>query len=269
MINAGKSFNVKPFTRFEDISSRTSQSVQQIVIILSGNKLQIEFIGNDSLKENSGITIFNFTDNIIQLYPKQIYKKENFQIPNGYIEVGTLNGAAIYAGSYYQWYQDTSESPLVKSYIFTIDENGKIYGKQWMKDDGVIFELNGNILSYKFTRDGITTKYNFIMEAARAINDGMYNDDIQYFEELKKSDLLTTYTGTYSGNGITLTVDEANAVISTISVPENSDAILNGNTLIIYDDSSNVKEHKIVFNDNKTKATYTKPEGTTVELNKQ
>lgn len=243
-------------------NEKTENDMSQAKIILSGNKLQLEFIGNDSLKENSGITLFNFTDNTIQVYAKQILKKENFQIPNGYIEVGTLNGAAAYTGSYYQWYQASSSSPMVKSYIFTIDENGKIYAKQSMKDWK--YELNGNILSYYITEENITLKYTFIMEQDRAINDVIYQNDEEVFMEYKKSDLLTPYVGIYSGENITLTVDEADAIMT--PTLNNYTSILNGNVLTIYELSSTMKEHKIVFNADGT-ATYTKPDnGGTVTL---
>lgn len=245
-------------------NEKTENDMSQAKIILSGNKLQLEFIGNDSLKENSGITLFNFTDNTIQVYAKQILKKENFQIPNGYIEVGTLNGAAAYTGSYYQWYQASSSSPMVKSYIFTIDENGKIYAKQSMKDWK--YELNGNILSYYITEENITLKYTFIMEQDRAINDVIYQNDEEVFMEYKKSDLLTPYVGIYSGENITLTVDEADAIMT--PTLNNYTSILNGNVLTIYELSSTMKEHKIVFNADGT-ATYTKPDnGGTVILKK-
>lgn len=191
-------------------------------------------------------------------------KKENFQIPSEYIEVGTLNGAAAYTGSYYQWYQDSSSSPMVKSYIFTIDENGKIYAEQSMKDWK--YELNGNILSYYITEENITTKYTYIIEQDRAINDVNYQNNEEMFNEYKKSDLLTPYAGTYSGESIKLTVDEADAIMT----PTLNDytSILNGNVLTIYELSSTMKEHKIVFNGDGT-AAYTKPDnGGTVTLNR-
>ncbi len=251
-----------------DGTEKTEMDSSKSKITLSGNKLQIEITGNDSLKENSGITVLNFANNNIQMFPKQIFKKENFQIPNGYVEVGTVNGAAAYAGSYYQWYQDSSQSPLVKSYVFTIDENGKIYARQSMKDWK--YELNGNILSYYITEENITIKYTFIMEQDRAINDGIYENDKQMFTEYKKSDLLSTYIGIYTGEGITLTADESDAVMN--PTLDDHTSILNGNVLTIYEvkyeTSAIMKEHKIVFNGDGT-ATYTKPDGAgTVTLKK-
>ena len=51
--------------------------------------------------------------------------------------------------------------------------------------------------------------------------------------------------------------------------------IINGNNLVISEilfendtDPIEIKEHKITFSDDKTKATYTKPDGSTVELTK-
>ena len=89
---------------------------------------------------------------------------------------------------------------------------------------------------------------------------------------MRKSDLLTPYAGTYSEGSITLTVDEANAVITPADLM-NPSAILNGNNLTIYDhryinNTAKVEEHKIVFNGDGT-ATYTKPDnGGTVILKK-
>ena len=241
-------------------------------ITLSGNKLQMEVTGNDSQQQNSSIVVFNFVNNGIQMFPKPIYQKENFQVPADFVEIAKINGAEKYTGAYYMWSQETSDSPIVKSYSLAIDASGTIYVNKNMKEAGATFELNGNILSYtmQVENENITIKYDLIMEQNRAINDGVYENGKQHFYEYKKSDLLSTYIGIYTGEGITLTVDEADAVMN----PEilNHTSILNGNVLTIYEvryeTSTTMKEHKIVFNSDGT-AAYTKPDGAgTVTLQK-
>lgn len=241
-------------------------------IILSGNKLQIETVGNESYgnanDRNSRIYVYDFTDNNnVKLFTKYIFIKENFNKPADYVKIGQISGAGIYAGSYYEWVTGTDYTSIVKDYMFAIDQDGNIYADKSMEN--VTCSLSGNILDLTFTTMGM--KYSYILEANRAIISIYDDNNNMTYQNLQKSDLLTPYIGTYSGNSITLRVDEANADINGII---NTSAVLNGNTLIIYEmiyGSSNgtqIKEHKVVFNDNGT-ATYTKPDGSTVELTKQ
>ncbi|MEI0701353.1 hypothetical protein [Brachyspira intermedia] len=234
---------------------------------LSGNKLQIESQGYQSSQYGSDwnpyIEILNFSDNTIQSFYKMIFTKENFATINGYEKITTINGAEKYAGNYYQY---TGEAPsITKYYLFTIDDKGNIYSEQKMASQ-LKCSLNGNILTLEFPQG----KYNCLLEANRAIA-SIFVNNVEQSSIMKKSDLLTPYIGTYSGEGTTLTVNETDAVITSDNLM-NPKAILNGSNLIIYEyeyinNTANVKEHKIVFSDDKKTATYTKPDnGGTVTL---
>ncbi|AUJ48476.1 hypothetical protein [Brachyspira hyodysenteriae] len=90
-----------------------------------------------------------------------------------------------------------------------------------------------------------------------------------------KSDIFTPYLGTYSSGDIIVKVEENNASINT-SKGDYHSSIINGNDLtiseIFFENNENpieIKEHKIIFSDDKTKASYIKPDGTTIELIKQ
>lgn len=236
---------------------------------ISGNKLQIEIQGNQSSQYGSDwnphIEILNFSDNSIQEFYKMVFTKENFTTLSGYDIVTTISQAGKYAGNYYVYGGDT-DTEITKEYLFTIDDKGNIYS---VKDyvSKIRCSLNGNVLTLEFPE----AKYNFIIEANRAIASILINN-IEQTSTMRKSDLLTPYAGTYSEGSITLTVDEANAVITPADLM-NPSAILNGNNLTIYDhryidNTAKVEEHKIVFNGDGT-ATYTKPNGVdTVTLKK-
>lgn len=233
---------------------------------LSGNKLQIEIPGDMSspngYDKNDAIEILNFSDGSLELFRKEIFLKESFSLDNQYEKFNTISGLANYEGNYYQY------SGSGRFCLFLIDNQGNIY---FLKEQiaSMIKEcsLNQNILTITF--DG--GKYECILEQNRAIL-SIFQNGVEKSEICKKSDLLTPYIGIYSGEGVTLTVDEANAVITPADLM-NPSAILNGNNLTIYDhryinNTAKVEEHKIVFNADGT-ATYTKPDnGGTVILKK-
>ena len=231
---------------------------------LSGNKLQIEIPGDMSspngYDKNDAIEILNFSDGSLELFRKEIFLKESFSLDNQYEKFNTISGLANYEGNYYQY------SGSGRFCLFLIDNQGNIY---FLKEQiaSMIKEcsLNQNILTITF--DG--GKYECILEQNRAIL-SIFQNGVEKSEICKKSDLLTPYIGIYSGEGVTLTVDEANAVIENIYA---TSAILNGNNLTIYEgyseDPAGIKEHKIVFSEDKKTATYTKPDGTgTVTLSR-
>lgn len=227
---------------------------------LSGNKIKLEYEGNDANKESSSMTVFNFINDTLQVNTFPIYKKEAFSIPQNYVEVPNITASASYTGNYYNWSEGSSGKD--KYYFISIDSNGKIYVS---KDSNKIFELNGNILSVTETVSEGNSKYEYIIENDKLVGDKIFlNGSEYYLINIKKSDLLTPYAGTYSGEGTTLTVSEIDAVISSITI---TGAILNGVTLTLYETSGT--KHTIVFNNDKTKATYTKPDNTIVTLTKQ
>ncbi|MEI0516926.1 hypothetical protein [Brachyspira murdochii] len=132
---------------------------------------------------------------------------------------------------------------------------------------------NENVLTITYTQSGGTAnKQDLYFYDNKLIYGNTYiNNQLQY-EKLVKHDLFSTYTGTYKSadNSITLTVTAGQITLSTLSIYDTP--IITGNTLIIYQYSSRnpTKEHKIVFSDDKTRATYTKPDGGgTVVLIKQ
>lgn len=240
---------------------------------LSGNKLQVEIIGNPSAssdyERNSYMTIFNFSDSSIKVFQKFIFSKDNFSGISGYQIIGTFNGLKKYAGNYYQY--QSSSGVIEKAYFFTIDSSGNIYFAQDMVNQ-IKCSVNGDELTLDFTGGA----YKCIFQENRAIV-SIFENGTEQSVTTKKSDLLTPYVGTYSynNNEITLTVSEADAVITSTTITlNNTTAILNGSNLIIYATYENstlkVEEHKIVFSEDKTTADYTKPNnGGTVKLTKQ
>lgn len=269
------SYRIEGGKIYEDESATEIQGSKT----LSDNKLQVEIPGNTSSQYgedwNPRMLILNFSDSSIQLFQKVIFSKENFSTINGYKVIGTFSGLKKYAGNYYRYqgYNDpTGKEKIEKFYLFTIDNNGNIYITQDMVNQ-VQCSVSGDELTLDFTQEQIT--YKFIFQANRVIL-SLFQNGTEQSVTSKKSDLLTPYKGTYSynNNEITLTVSEAYANINTI-IDGNITAILNGNNLIIYKSSYEMgvlkkEEHKIVFSEDKTKADYTKPDGTgTVTLTKQ
>ncbi|MEI0540531.1 hypothetical protein [Brachyspira pulli] len=254
------------YYRIEDgkIYEKESQIEMQYKKTLLGNKIQVEIPGDETSiygsDRNSNIEIFNFYNDKIQIFYKYVFQKENFNIPKGYEIVGTFSQAAQYAGNYYEYEGEEGYNEGIKKYnLFIIDESGNIYIEKTPDAQTITCTLKGNVLTLSFGEGS----YECILEATRAIISIQQNNQEQSFI-YKKSDLLTPYKGTYTGNGVTLTVNEANAEFTPNNLT-NPSAILNGNNLVIYEhiiynDTLTVKEHKIVFSEDKKTATYTYPD---------
>ena len=249
---------------------------------LSENSLLIDINGNTQLSNTYNqiysIIQVNLFDDHIKFSGKNIFDKEDFNIPDeDYIVIKQIKDLGIYAGNYYIPTLDDKGNVKTKNYTILIDKEGNIYGYKGMTNVGMTFTLKGNVLqsehndnnndkvimSYELEKDRIVYQINFI-----------YGKEYSY--ELMKSDLFTPYLGTYSAGDIILEVEENNASINTATEGNYHSCIMNGNELTISEisflndiDPISVKDHKITFSDDKTKATYTQPDGNTVELIKQ
>ena len=248
---------------------------------LLNNSLEINVNGNTQLSNTYNqiysILEVNFFNDHIKFSGKNIFDKEDFNIPDeDYIVIKQIKELGIYAGNYYMSTLDSSGNIKTKNYTILIDKSGNIYGYKGMTNVGMNFTLEGNtlksehnhngdkiIMSYKLEKDRIVYQINFI-----------YGKEYSY--ELMKSDLFTPYLGTYSAGDIILEVEENKASISTATEGNYHSCIMNGNELTISEisflndiDPISVKDHKITFSDDKTKAAYTQPDGNTVELIKQ
>ncbi|ANN62643.1 hypothetical protein JQ824_03325 [Brachyspira hyodysenteriae] len=250
-------------------------------LYLSGNSLELNVNGNTQLSNTYNqiysIIEVNLFDDHLKFSGKNIFDKEDFNIPDeDYIVIKQFKELGNYAGNYYIPTYDSNGQIKVKNYTILIDKEGNIYGYKGMTNVGMTFTLNGNmlqsehndknnekvIMSYELEKDRIIYQINFI-----------YGKEYSY--ELMKSDIFTPYLGTYSSGDIIVKVEENNASINT-SKGDYHSSIINGNDLtiseIFFENNENpieIKEHKIIFSDDKTKASYIKPDGTTIELIKQ
>ncbi|MCZ9890734.1 hypothetical protein PQQ32_00070 [Brachyspira hyodysenteriae] len=250
-------------------------------LYLSGNSLELNVNGNTQLSNTYNqiysIIEVNLFDDHLKFSGKNIFDKEDFNIPDeDYIVIKQFKELGNYAGNYYIPTYDSNGQIKVKNYTILIDKEGNIYGYKGMINVGMTFTLNGNmlqsehndknnekvIMSYELEKDRIIYQINFI-----------YGKEYSY--ELMKSDIFTPYLGTYSSGDIIVKVEENNASINTAKGDYHS-SIINGNDLtiseIFFENNENpieIKEHKIIFSDDKTKASYTKTDGTTIELIKQ
>lgn len=250
-------------------------------LYLSGNSLELNVNGNTQLSNTYNqiysIIEVNLFDDHLKFSGKNIFDKEDFNIPDeDYIVIKQFKELGNYAGNYYIPTYDSNGQIKVKNYTILIDKEGNIYGYKGMINVGMTFTLNGNmlqsehndknnekvIMSYELEKDRIIYQINFI-----------YGKEYSY--ELMKSDIFTPYLGTYSSGDIIVKVEENNASINT-SKGDYHSSIINGNDLtiseIFFENNENpieIKEHKIIFSDDKTKASYIKPDGTTIELIKQ
>lgn len=221
---------------------------------------------------NDEMYTFNFgVDGNIYLFANAVFKQESYLQQKGYTTtIGEpIDGLKTYSANYYYYDYDDS-----KKYYILIDTYGQIY----MDDNfGINYSraslTNENVLTITYTQSGGTAnKQDLYFYDNKLIYGNTYiNNQLQY-EKLVKHDLFSTYNGTYKSadNSITLTVTAGQITLSTLSIYDTP--IITGNTLIIYQYSSRnpTKEHKIVFSDDKTRATYTKPDGGgTVVLIKQ
>lgn len=250
-------------------------------LYLSGNSLELNVNGNTQLSNTYNqiysIIEVNLFDDHLKFSGKNIFDKEDFNIPDeDYIVIKQFKELGNYAGNYYIPTYDSNGQIKVKNYTILIDKEGNIYRYKGMTNVGMTFTLNGNmlqsehndknnekvIMSYELEKDRIIYQINFI-----------YGKEYSY--ELMKSDIFTPYLGTYSSGDIIVKVEENNASINT-SKGDYHSSIINGNDLtiseIFFENNENpieIKEHKIIFSDDKTKASYIKPDGTTIELIKQ
>lgn len=250
---------------------------------LLGNKLQIYIEGkpegssqNLGYEMNDEMYTFNFgSDGNIYLFANAIFHKDAYQQTSGYgTKIGEpIAGLEIYSGNYYYYdYDDT------KKYYILIDQSGQVYMDNNFKINYSKAELSNDVLIITYTQTGgksTKEELHFYDKAGNQdykliFGNTWINNQLQY-ETLIKHNLFSTYDGIYKSadNSITLTVTTTDAKINT--VPYSYTPVITGNTLIIYQYSSKegMKEHKFIFNNDKTKVTYTKPDGTTVELNKQ
>ncbi|MEI0491597.1 hypothetical protein R4J17_04045 [Brachyspira intermedia] len=246
---------------------------------LVGNKLQIYIEGKKTTVSgydmNDEMYTFNFgSDGNIYLFANAIFHKDTYSEQKGYTNsIGEpIQELIPYSGNYYYYdYDDT------KKYYILIDQNGQVYIDENLKINYSKTELSNNVLIISYTKTGGTSikeELHFYDKAGNSdykliFGNTWINNQLQY-ETLIKYNLFSPYSGTYKSadNTITLTITTTDAKIST--VPYSYTPVIIGNALTIYQYSSREgnKEHKFVFSDDKMKATYTKPDGTRVELNK-
>ncbi|MEI0702506.1 hypothetical protein [Brachyspira intermedia] len=251
---------------------------------LLGNKLQIYIEGkaegsspNLGYEMNDEMYTFNFgSDGNIYLFANAIFHRENYKKPStGYeTKIGEpITELINYSGNYYYYdYDDT------KKYYILIDTTGQVYIDENLKINYSKAELSNNVLIITYTQTGGTSikeeLHSYDKEGNKdyklIFGNTWINNQLQY-ETLTKHNLFSTYQGEYKStdNSTILTVTITDAKINTVRYSYTP--VMTGNTLTIYQYSSKegTKEHKFVFSDDKTKATYTKPDGTIVELNKQ
>ena len=292
-----KKHNGVYYSRYEDDSLDIRYVIDQDLIYngygteviatmktLLGNKLQIyiegkaEGSGALGYEMNDEMYTFNFgSDGNIYLFANAIFHKDTYQQTSGY---ATAIGEPIqklitYSGNYYYYDYDDS-----KKYYILIDTTGQVYIDDNFKINYSKAELSNNVLIITYTQTGGTStkqELHFYDKDGKQnykliFGNTWINNQLQY-ETLKRYDSFSTYSGTYSSEDgtMTLTVGVETIKFNIFTRYDNYTPVIVGNTLTMYQYSSRegTKEHKIVFSDDKTKATYTKPDGSKVELIKQ
>lgn len=250
-------------------------------LYLSGNSLEMNINGNTQLSNTYNqiysIIEVNLFDDHIKFSGKNIFYKEDFNIPDkDYIVIKQFKELSDYSGNYYIPTYDSNGNIKAKNYTILIDKYGNIYGYKGMTNAAMTFTLNGNVLKSEHNdKNNEKIIMSYELEKDRIIYqiNSLYGREYSY--ELMKSDIFTPYLGTYSSGDITVKVEKNNASINTAKGDYHS-SIINGNDLtiseIFFENNENpieIKEHKIIFSDDKTKASYTKTDGTTIELIKQ
>lgn len=141
---------------------------------LSDNKLQIYGQNEGYSDINPYIYIFNFYDDSIKLYNKDVLLKEAFNKPNELVQIKKVAGLSAYEGNYYSF-----DRNIQKEYIHAIDKDGYFYGLQEFKDTNPTVQLKGNILeiSYQQYFEGKTHSYRFTYILQ---NDIMIYGDLYY-----------------------------------------------------------------------------------------
>lgn len=244
---------------------------------LSGNKLQIYIKGKTSslvsgYDMNDEMYTFNFaTNRNIYLFANAIFHKEPYSLQKGYDDkIGDpIAELQKEAGNYYYYdYDDT------KKYYILISTTGQIYIDEHLNVTYSSASLKNRLLTLKYNKVGGTSRkqeLHFYNERL-IFGNTWINNQLQY-EALKRYDSFSTYTGTYKSEDgtTTLTVkpEKITLVTDTLGIRDNYTPVMVVNTLTIYKYSSRIptKEYKIVFNDDKTKAVYTKPDNSgTIEL---
>ena len=249
---------------------------------LLGNKLQIYIEGKQSTVSgydmNDEMYTFNFgSDGNIYLFANAILHKEVYLEQKGYT---TLIGEAItelitYSGNYYYYDDDDS-----KKYYILIDNKGQIYIDDNFGINYSKAELSNNVLIITYTQKRGTSEKEELhfydkdggQNYKLIFGNTWINNQLQY-ETLKRYDSFSTYIGTYSSadgsTTLTIKAEKVELTTDTLSILDSYTPVIIGNTLTIYKYSSRLgtKEHKIIFIDDNTMATYTKPDnGGTVEL---
>lgn len=244
---------------------------------LFGSKLQIYIAGKTDgtgYDKNDEMFTFNFaTNRNIYLFANAIFHKEAYSHPTkGYdYKIGEpITELIQYSGNYYYYdYDDT------KKYYILIDASGQIYIDDNLNITYSTASIKNKVLTITYTKTGGTkTKQELHFYNDKLIfGNSWINDQLQY-EELKRHDLFSTYSGTYTGNdlnnNITLTVSFDKITLSSLTRYDTFTPVMDGNTLILYQYSSKypTKEYKFVFDNNKV--TYIKPDNAgTVILSKQ
>ncbi|MBW5379993.1 hypothetical protein, partial [Brachyspira hampsonii] len=224
---------------------------------------------------NDEMYTFNFgSDGNIYLFANAIFHKEAYQKTSGY---STLIGEPMselitYSGNYYYYdYDDT------KKYYILIDTAGQVYMDDNFKINYSKVELSNSVLIITYKQTGGTSSRQELhfydkdknQDYKLIFGNTWINNQLQY-EALIKYNLFSPYSGIYKSadSSITLTITTTDAQLNTVTYSYTP--VIIGNTLTIYQYSSKTgtKVHKFVFNDDKSKAVYTKPDGTTVELNR-
>ena len=285
---ADNSLGVRYIIDADKIYNGYSTEVISTMKTLLGNKLQVYIEGTKSgssgnlgYEMNDEMYTFNFgSDGNIYLFANAIFLRENYQKPTmGYeTKIGEpIQELITYSGNYYYYdYDDT------KKYYILIDQSGQVYIDENLKINYSKTELSNSVLIISYTKTGGTSikeELHFYDKEGNKdykliFGNTWINNQLQY-ETLKRYDSFSTYAGIYkSSDGITtLTIkaEKVELITDTLGIFDSYTPVMIGNTLTIYKYSSRegTKVHKIVFSDDKTKATYTKPDGTTVELNKQ
>ncbi|AUJ48478.1 hypothetical protein [Brachyspira hyodysenteriae] len=247
---------------------------------LSGNKLQIYIKGKTSsvvsgYDMNDEMYTFNFaTNRNIYLFANAIFHKRTYSLQKGYDDkMGEpIPELQIEAGNYYYYdYDDT------KKYYILISTTGQIYIDEHLNVTYSSAYLQNKLLTLKYNKVGGTTRkqeLHFYNERL-IFGNTWINNQLQY-EALKRYDSFSPYIGVYksSDGTTTLTVkaEKVELITDGLGIRDTYTPVMVVNTLTIYKYSSRTptKEYKIVFSDDKTKASYTKPNnGGTIDLIRQ
>ena len=244
---------------------------------LFGSKLQIYIAGKTDgtgYDKNDEMFTFNFaTNRNIYLFANAIFHKETYSQPiKGYdYKIGEpITELMQYSGNYYYYDYDNTQK-----YYILIDDSGQIYIDNNLNITYSTASMKNKVLTITYTKKGgtkIKQELHFYNNKL-IFGNSWINNQLQY-EELKRHDSFSTYSGTYKGKDlntdVTLTVSFDKIILSSLDKYTTFTPVMNGNTLILYQYSSKypTKEYKFIFDNDKV--TYIKPDNAgTVVLNKQ